>query len=259
MKKIDEIRKRHKNRKNSFSFSSKQSTFHSHQHSADDFSEYKEYKKPTNDQNNWHPLFQVQTFIVKCLISGCLVLATGIVYKQADSRLNVVKSGVSKAMNDEFKFAKVSGWYEDTFGKPLALLPFLDQSPDKNNKENKSNKMAYAEPVSGQVTRKFSAANKGVLVKTSANSQVKAVKDGFVVYVGKKAKTGETVIIQHKDGSESWYGKLDNVDVKTYDFVKKGQKVGKVSNGDHNQKGTFYFALKEGNQFVDPIQVIKFE
>ncbi|MBM7644716.1 stage IV sporulation protein FA [Scopulibacillus daqui] len=257
MKRIDEIRKRHKDRKKSYERPKKHAAFQSNHKSPDHFSEYSGFQTD-NGQNEWHPLFRIQTFIIKCLIAGCLVLGTGIVYKQSNGHLATIKDGVSKAMNDDFKFAEVSGWYEDTFGKPLALLPFMDQSKQHKD-QSKSGKMAYAEPVSGQVTKKFSAASKGVLVKTSANSQVKAVKDGFVVFVGKKDKTGETVIIQHKDGSESWYGKLDNVNVKTYDFVKRGQKVGTVSKGDHNQKGTFYFALKEGNHFIDPIQVISFE
>ncbi|MCY8252128.1 stage IV sporulation protein FA, partial [Bacillus inaquosorum] len=48
------------------------------------------------------------------------------------------------------------------------------------------------------------------------------------------------------------------VDVALYDFVDKGKKLGSIKLDDHN-KGVYYFAMKDGDKFIDPIQVISFE
>jgi stage IV sporulation protein FA len=44
-----------------------------------------------------------------------------------------------------------------------------------------------------------------------------------------------------------------------YDFVNKGKEVGIVENSKKGDAGTFYFAIKKGDKFVDPSQVIQFE
>lgn len=67
-------------------------------------------------------------------------------------------------------------------------------------------------------------------------------------------------MIQHADGSETWYGHLGTISVKLYDFVEMGKEVGTAQASDEDeQKGLFYFAIKQGDQFIDPIQVISFE
>ena len=40
------------------------------------------------------------------------------------------------------------------------------------------------------------------------DSVVEAMSEGIVRYVGKRDDTGNTVIIQHADGTETWYGHI---------------------------------------------------
>nr|WP_231563662.1 M23 family metallopeptidase [Anoxybacillus sp. KU2-6(11)] len=86
---------------------------------------------------------------------------------------------------------------------------------------------------------------------------MKAVEEGIVVFAGVKEPYGKTVIVQHADGSETWYGKLSAISVKLYDFIEAGKEVGKAEEND--QKRIFYFAIKKGDHFIDPVQVISFE
>ena len=41
--------------------------------------------------------------------------------------------------------------------------------------------------------------------------------------------------------------------------LKKGTPVGKATVPENGTNGSFYFAIKEGEQFVNPIRVIQFE
>jgi stage IV sporulation protein FA len=199
-----------------------------------------------------HPLFHKEIFLLKTFLSVCLVLITAILFKNSSADLEPARNFVKSAMEQEFQFAAVSNWYEKQFGKPLALLP-------KEEKQNSGEGMHYAVPASGKVLENFAANGQGVMVETGKEAAVEAMNEGIVIFAGTKDKLGKTVVIQHADGTESWYGNLGTISVKLYDFVEMGKTVGKAMNNADNTKGIFYFAIKQGDRFIDPIQVISFE
>lgn len=112
-------------------------------------------------------------------------------------------------------------------------------------------------PASGKVQQDFQDNGEGIKVETSSD-KIDSVKEGYVVEVSKDSQTGLTVKVQHADNTYSIYGELKDVDVALYDFVDKGKKLGSIKLDDHN-KGVYYFAMKDGDKFIDPIQVISFE
>ena len=208
----------------------------------------------TPSAKEYHPLFRKERFLFKILASACLVLIVGIMFKNASPTFEQARVVVQQTMDKEFQFAAVSSWYEDKFGKPLTLLPNKESS-----KTEQSVSGEYATPASGKVTETFAQSKQGVTVQTGVDSVVEAMSEGIVRYVGKRDDTGNTVIIQHADGTETWYGQLKKTNVSMYDFVNKGKEVGIVENSKKGDAGTFYFAIKKGDKFVDPSQVIQFE
>lgn len=156
-------------------------------------------------------------------------------------------------MKEEFQFATVAKWYEKQFGKPLVFY-----SPTEK-KEGTIQQKDYAIPASGKVMQGFQKNGQGVFVQTATNATVESVNEGLVVFAGKKEELGNTVQIQHADGTESWYANLNDMTVKLYDYVSKKQKIGTVNNDANNKNGKFYFAIKKNEKFIDPIQVISFD
>jgi stage IV sporulation protein FA len=205
-----------------------------------------------HSSKNSHPLFRKEVFLLQTFLSVCLVLVTAIVFKNPSSNLEPVREFVKHTVEQELRFATVFDWYEKQFGKPLALLP-------EEEKQNENRGTQYAEPASGRVLESFEVNGQGIMVETGSQAAVEAINEGIVVFAGTKDKLGKTVIIQHADGSESWYGNLGAISVKLYDFVEMGKEVGKALNTADNTKGIFYFAIKQGDRFIDPIQVISFE
>ncbi|MFJ8529787.1 peptidoglycan DD-metalloendopeptidase family protein [Bacillus sp. NPDC094106] len=199
-----------------------------------------------------HPLFRKEVFLFKVLLSAILVLSVAILFKNAPAPLNGARTAVTKVMQEEFQFAAVSKWYEDQFGKPLV---FLSTSKKKQGVEQKD----YAVPASGKVMQGFQKNGQGVFVQTAADATVESVNEGVVIFAGKKDGLGNTVEIQHADGTESWYGNLNETSVKLYDYVSKKQKVGTVGSDTDHKNGKFYFAIKKNEKFIDPIQVISFD
>lgn len=202
-----------------------------------------------------HPLWNKEIFLFKILMSAILVLVIAIIFKTSSPKLDSVKGFVENTMKTEFQFAAVSAWYEKQFGKPLAILP----TKEKKNESLDLAQDQYVMDASARVLTNFSTDGRGVLIETKYDEAVEAMSGGRVVFAGKKNDLGNTVIIQHSDMTESWYGNLETIDVSQYEEVKTGKKVGTVSNKENGRSGEFYFAIKQGKKFIDPIQVIKFE
>jgi len=219
------------------------------QYSVDDVTMY-EYT-PTKEKG--HPLFRKEIFLFKFLASACLVLVVAILFKNPSPHFTEARHFVNGYMEKEFQFAAVSSWYEKAFGKPLSILPLDDK------KQGETITSDYAVPASGHVLQSFKKTGHGIIVETGSKSVVEAMSEGFVSFIGQKQGFGKTVVIQHADGTEAWYGNLDKVDVNLYDFVDKKKKVGSVSSLDDGKKGTYSFAIKKGEKFIDPSKVINFE
>lgn len=210
-----------------------------------------------------HPLFSKEGFAIRIMLSIALFLIVAIVFKQPDERLDSARQFVNKAFEQEFQFAAVSKWYEDQFGTPLALFPKPEPnaSDDVDRSTTVHSEEDYAVPVTGQtqIVETFETNGQGVLVETKRDSVIESVKDGFVIFTGERENLGKTVIVQHHDDSESWYGHLEDIDVALYDYIESGEVIGKAADDQSGENSMFYFALKQGDSFIDPIQVISFE
>ncbi|GIN55920.1 M23 family metallopeptidase [Lederbergia ruris] len=200
-----------------------------------------------------HPLFKKEVFFMKIFISAILVLLLAIIFQSPSPKMEGARAGIKKTFEREFQFAVVADWYEEKFGQPLALFPAQSDFQREDPKEN------FAMPVTGKILEPFSDEHQGIIMETGREAKVEAMSSGTVTFAGKKEGTGNTIIIQHPDYSETWYGKLDHISVKPLEKVKAGQLIGTVSSGEDGETGEFYFAIKQHDTFIDPIQVMKFE
>ena len=203
-----------------------------------------------------HPLFRKELFIFKILASACLVLLVAILFRNQANSFEPAREFVKKTMEKDFQFATVSVWYEEQFGKPLAFF----QSPtDKKSEGDSIEQQQYALPASGKILEKFDVNGQRIMIETEKDANIEAMNEGFIRFIGEKEGFGKTVIIQHGDNSETWYGNLGDISVSLYEYIEKGKNVGKASDGTSEEKGAFYFAIKKGDDFVDPVQVIQGE
>lgn len=256
----DEVRKRIAKRKREKGLSETHETSKPTSLFLSDEERYGVYSPPTyeggpNKGNGGHPLFRTEVFIFKVLFSAVIVLVTAIVFKNSAPIFQDVKSAITYSLEEEFQFAAVSSWYRDQFGEPLAL--FEPNAKDNKDSEGATQSVQFAVPANGKVLETFEDNGQGIMVETDRPS-VEAMNEGIIIEAGEKPDTGLTIVLQHADGTKSWYGNLDKIDVALYDFVEKGKALGKTKLSE-NQKGTYYFAIKKGDDFIDPIQVIQFE
>lgn len=70
----------------------------------------------------------------------------------------------------------------------------------------------------------------GVKLSIDSNYLVPINESGIVVFIGEKEGYGNTIIIQRIDGIDEWYGNIENVNVKLYDYVSEGELLGEANN-----------------------------
>lgn len=194
-------------------------------------------------------------FLLQVVISACIFFAIGIVYQSNDGRIEPAQAVVKGAFEDHFQFAAVSDFFERNFGSPLKLLP------DQRATEPEAEHLDYAVPASGTIRESFEEDGEGILLETGAGEEVKAVKGGHVLRITAEdhSDLGNMVELQHPDGTTSIYGMLNEVMVQPYDIVKSGAALGTVTEPDNEQSGLFYFAIKQGGNYINPSEVIKFD
>ncbi|MDG5786845.1 M23 family metallopeptidase [Evansella sp. AB-P1] len=206
--------------------------------------------------------FRKDRFMMQVLASVCLFFIIGIIVQSQTPVLEGARGYVEKSFQEEFQFSTVANWYENAFGHPLALVPPNLDTVAPGDIENDINENNYALPATGTVRESFQQNGRGIYVETVSNERVEAVRSGVVRYVGEDEANewGKVIIVRHYDDTEAWYGMLDDISVKVHDHVDSGDLLGRVTSHEENEEvGIYYFALREGNRFVDPSEVISFD
>ena len=158
-------------------------------------------------------------------------------------------------------FKEISG--EETFDtmdlnieniKNIDIVETFNNFKDKimDGKDESSNKdEKLLNPIIGDVKE----IEDGVTISTKGEKDVFAVLDGEVKEV-KKVDSGNVVIIDHKDGRESYYSKINSPLVKSGDKVEKGECLGKNSkakdgNYEMDFKISYMGKFKNPKDYVD--------
>ena len=120
-------------------------------------------------------------------------------------------------------------YFNDIYNKYIGNFDFLSNI--------NSTELVFNEKLIYKTKEKY---EDGVKLEVD-NSLVPINESGIVVYIGDKEKYGNTVIIQRIDGVDEWYGNINNVNVKLYDYVEKGTIIGQVN------KYLYLLYKKDGN------------
>lgn len=151
-------------------------------------------------------------FLMKFLVVVVLTLMTLISLKtDAHFKTNFYKY----VYNTNYSFATVNNMYQKYFGSPI---PFknLVKTPIATVFDEK---LTYQEA---------SLYQDGAKLTVDKNYLVPILESGMVVFIGEKNGYGKTVIIQGVNGVDTWYGNMETVNVKLYDYVSKGTMLGEA-------------------------------
>ena len=126
-------------------------------------------------------------------------------------------------------------------------------------------------PLEGQVTSRFGWEddatgkrrwNAGITIAAPADSPVRAVLAGRVVYAGPREGYGNTVVLEHKEGFRSYYSNLQSTALKVGDKIKHGANFAKIatqpsSSPDGENSAFLHFEMKKGEMALNPESAIR--
>lgn len=226
-----------------------------------------ELAKPANPANPADPFTPPtipsswrSTLRIKLIISFILFVAVWGLFQFHHPLASTGQMWVKRTMNEDFDFKSVAAWYSHQFSGIPSLIPALNIEEDQaTRKVNAHLAKGYYPPVLGQVKTDFTSTKRGIEIETRALAPIVALDAGRVIYVGKRIDSGFTVMIQHPNDVQSIYGNIAVCIVKENEWVKGGQQIATVGHKPDAQQGMVYFAVKHGDDYIDPLDVINFE
>lgn len=187
--------------------------------------EYKSKKKGQTVGSNKYLNGLVKRTMI-CFVFVLLVLAISLMSETGRSYIK------KYLLETNFEFSKINTLYNKYIGKLT----------DENT-----------EVVSGNQLLEYTSKEKyndGVKLTVSENYNVNLLESGIVVYIGEKEGYGNTIIVQQSNGIDAWYGNIENVDVKIYDYIEKGTIIG-------NTNKTLYLVFQKNGEILNYEDYIK--
>lgn len=121
-------------------------------------------------------------------------------------------------------------------------------------------------PVRGTIQNTFGSqrANKqltwkGLFIRSSDGSDVKAISEGKVVFADWLRGFGHLIILDHGNGYMSLYGNNATLQKKIGDTIRGGDTIATVGNSGGNPDSGLYFELRHKGKPFDPLTWIKIE
>ena len=187
--------------------------------------EYKSKKKGQTVGSNKYLNGLVKRTMI-CFVFVLLVLAISLMSETGRSYIK------KYLLETNFEFSKINTLYNKYIGKLT----------DEN-----------AEVVNGNQLLEYTSKEEyddGVKLTVSENYNVNLLESGIVVYIGEKKGYGNTIIVQQSNGIDAWYGNIENVDVKIYDYIEKGTIIG-------NANKTLYLVFQKNGEILNYEDYIK--
>jgi len=178
-------------------------------------------KKELKTNHNKFVSFLNKTLLCFIIFTICLILM-----KNNDEIKSFVWENVYQ---DNISFAYINNLYNKYFGD---ILPSYDTNDTKE---------VFKETLEYKSYNKY---YDGYKLEVNNSYLVPIIESGIVVYVNQMDNYGNTVIIEGVDGVDIWYGNIENINVKLYDYVSKGDFLGECNN-------SLYLVFEKGGEYLD--------
>jgi murein DD-endopeptidase MepM/ murein hydrolase activator NlpD len=121
-------------------------------------------------------------------------------------------------------------------------------------------------PVTGPVTSGFGsradpftgapALHRGVDVAAPAGTPIRAAAGGVVRAAGPRGGYGETVEVDHGDGTTALYAHASALLVRAGDKIAPGQEIARVGSTGRSTGAHLHFEVRRGEQAIDPLRAL---
>ncbi|MFC3772814.1 murein hydrolase activator EnvC family protein [Paenibacillus sp. GCM10012303] len=104
---------------------------------------------------------------------------------------------------------------------------------------------------------KSDANHKGIDIPAPAGTHIQAAEAGTVIIAQWVNGYGNTVVIDHGGGLQTWYGHSRKLLVEEGDQVKRGQSIAEVGSTGRSTGNHLHFEVRKNNAPADPLPYLK--
>lgn len=178
----------------------------------------------------------LRSLILRSLIVIVLFLILAILSKANQTYKDLI---VTNIYEKNISFVKIKKLYD----KYLGGISPLDKVVEKeisvfNENLDYSNESIYHD---------------GVKLEVNNNYLVPVQEEGMIIYIGEKENYGNVVIVEGIDGIDIWYGNMETVAYKLYDYVKKNAYLGTTKDN------ILYLVYQKDGNFLDYKEYLKWK
>ena len=176
----------------------------------------------------------LRSLILRSMTVTVLFLGLAILSKTSPTYKDLI---VTNIYEKNISFVKIKKLYD----KYLGGISPLDKAIDKeiavfNEKLDYHNESIYHD---------------GVKLDVNNNYLVPVQEEGMIIYIGEKENYGNVVIVEGIDGIDIWYGNMETVAYKLYDYVEKKSYLGTTKDN------TLYLVYQKDGKFLDYKEYLK--
>ncbi|MEO0085991.1 MAG: M23 family metallopeptidase [candidate division WOR-3 bacterium] len=113
--------------------------------------------------------------------------------------------------------------------------------------------------ATGVISRGFGEDHPALDLATATGTPVRASADGVVAKSGSDRQFGNSLLLRHADGYETFYGHLDRKLVRAGDTVLAGQTIGRAGSSGASSAPHLHFEVRKHGQTIDPRTLVRFE
>lgn len=97
----------------------------------------------------------------------------------------------------------------------------------------------------------------GIDITGTYRSPVRSTREGRVIFAGWKSGYGRLVMVKHPDGFVSYYGHLASWNVKSKQWVDKGQIIGRLGSSGWSTGPHLHFEIRRNGRVANPSRYMK--
>ena len=105
--------------------------------------------------------------------------------------------------------------------------------------------------------RRWGRRHEGVDMAGPVGTPIHATGDGVVIFAGRQGAYGNLVKIRHELGTETRYGHMSRIRVKTGQRVSQGDLIGDMGNTGRSTGPHLHYEVRVNGRAVDPMSFIK--
>lgn len=97
----------------------------------------------------------------------------------------------------------------------------------------------------------------GIDIDGNAGEYIRASRAGKVVYAGWQSGYGLLIVIDHGDGWETYYAHCSRINVRTGQYVRQGEIIGRVGSTGRTTGSHLHFEIRNNGRPVNPLYYLR--